>query len=407
MALEIMEYLPGMAIGKGFDTVKRDVKVSPAVVGSIIPPAGAEGQTGQFNLVLVKGSEEFESSLGINSSVSGGWGPFSASAKFDFKKKCKVSRQATFCVLSFSATNAFESFSDPKFTPDAEELLRLGEMERFRQRFGDRFISGWATGGEFFGSVRIESESEEKQTEIALQIKASFGRMFSASGGFDKDTASKISKESLEIFVMQTGGNIVPVFNLQELHNTAVKAAQDIRQGKGVPFSVVLESYDELKLPRDNISFIQQQHAKEVIRKLGEHYNALLELQNDIDYVLRNQNFFEKFDEKKLNDANQKLTDSLNAIAERADRCVRDFSQCEHFTPEIPKITIPKRKGKSQSTGFVLAHVNVHALKAAQLRREATTFTTMARSPNTPPAMRSRYQAQAARLLAQAKQLES
>jgi len=127
MAIEIVEYMPGMAIGKGFDTVRRDVKVSPAVTGSITPPLGATGQTGQFSLVLVNGSEEFEESLGINSSVNGGWGSFSASAKFDFKKKCKVSKQATFCVLSFSATNAFESFIDPNLTPDAEDLLRLSD----------------------------------------------------------------------------------------------------------------------------------------------------------------------------------------------------------------------------------------------------------------------------------------
>lgn len=405
MSLEIMEYLPGMAIGKGFDTVRRDIKVSPAVVGSISPPVGAAGQTGQFNLVVVKGSEEFESSLGINSSVSGGWGPFSASAKFDFKKKCKVSRQATFCVLSFSATNAFESFSDPKFTAEAEELLRLNEMERFRQRFGDRFINGWATGGEFFGSVRIEAESEEKQTEIALQVKASFGRLFSASGGFDKDTASKISKESLEIFVMQTGGNVVPVFNLQELYDTAVKAAQDVRQGKGVPFSVILESYDELKLPTDNISFVQQQHAKEVMRKLGEHYNRLLELQNDIDFVLRNQDFFEKFDVRKLNEANQQITNDLNTIAERADKCTRDFSQCEHFSPTIPAINLPDRKGKSQRKPPT--RTPSRTIQASQLRSQAAAFTAIARSPNTSPAMKSRYQGQAARLLAQAKQLES
>ena len=265
-------------------------------------------------------------------------------------------------------------------------------MDRFRQRFGDRFISGWATGGEFFGSVRIESESTEKQTDIALQVKASFGRLFDASGGFDKSAAEKISKESLEIFVMQTGGSIAPVFNLQDLYDTAVKAAKDIEKGRGVPFSVILESYDELKLPGDNISFVQQQHAKEVMRKLGEHYNKLLEFQNDIDFVLRNQNFFEKPDGRKLNDANQKITDDLNTIAESADRCVRDFSQCQHFTPRIPEINLPPRKQPKPKRAVVgikptRAVVNLNALQAFQLRRQAASVTAqaaiLAKSPTT------------------------
>jgi hypothetical protein len=299
--------------------------------------------------MIVNDAEAFEDSLGINTSISGGWGPFGASAKAEFKKKCKVSRQATFCVLRFSAVNAFRTFTDEvRLSADADELIRLGDMKRFGEVYGDRFLSGGFDGGEFYGAIRIESEAVERQTEIAVQVKASFG-LFKASGKVDSTTAAQLAKERIEINVLQMGGDIVPVFSLQELFDQARTVAHDVAHGKAVPISFTVEPYDALHLPGDNVSVVQAQHAKEVMRKLGEHYNALLELQNDIDFVLRNQDFFVNPKIDNLNKANQQITKALNKIVAQADACARDFSQCELFTPNIPEIDLPERKVKSKA----------------------------------------------------------
>jgi hypothetical protein len=47
MGIEIVEALPGMEVGKGFDTVTSDVKVSRAVTGSIRASPAATGQSAQ------------------------------------------------------------------------------------------------------------------------------------------------------------------------------------------------------------------------------------------------------------------------------------------------------------------------------------------------------------------------
>lgn len=348
MAIEVIGALPGMEVGNGFDTVSNDVKVSRAVKGNVRTSPGATGQAGGFSLVIVRGSEEFDDALDVSASARGGIGPFSGSAKASFKQKCKVSTEALFCVLSFNATNALESFhGEPTLSEDAEELLRLGKMERFRTRFGNRFISGRYDGGEFFGSIRVESESRDQQQEIAASINASFG-VFKASGSVDKETSQKLSKEKIEILTMQAGAVVVPVFTLDALFGRAQEVARQVAKGQAVPISVTLETYNELELPRDDISSMEQEHAKGVMKKLNEDYNKLLELQNDIDFVLRHQDYYKKVNVKEFNDANEQITKDLNAIADGADRCARDFSQCEFFAPTVPKIQIPERKRPSR-----------------------------------------------------------
>jgi hypothetical protein len=369
VAIEIVKALPGMDLGKGFNKLSGDVKVSPAVRGKAGPSPGAGGQKGGYSFTIVKGSEEFNQVLEVGASVSAGVGAFRASAKAKFAESCQVSSMSTVCVLSFHAINAFETFhGEVELASDAEELLRLGDKKRFRDRFGDCFISGRFTGGEFFGTVRIETESTERDEEVAVAINASFGP-FNASGKVDKKTSEKLSREKIEILTWQTGGLDEPVFTLEELFERAKTIARQIGKSGGTPISVTLDGYDELKLPTDNISSVEEANAREVMRQLERDYHALLECQHDIDFVLRNQDYFKNVRVKALNQASKQIASDLNKIAEPADVCSRDFDKCQLFSPSFPDMEklIPERKKKSGRPDRTRARKR----RAERMRRDA------------------------------------
>ena len=366
MAFEEIEYFPGMEIGKGFDTLSEDIKITPAVRGRISPPDHADGQTGTFNVIIVQGTKQFEEALDINVSVGGGFGPFRASAKTKFMNKCKVSSQALHCIVSFDATNAFESFDNVELTEDAEELLKLNKTQRFKDRFGDRFISGRYTGGQFFGSIRIESESYERQESLAVEVKAKLGAFFSAKANVDESSKISISSKEIEILTFQTGGEVIPVFSFKQLLEQSVRVSKAIANGGSVPISFTLDDYAELELPNDDISFVDQENQRQVKRKLTEYRKNLLELQQDIDYVLRNQDFFILTNNiiNDLNSDNKEITKNLNLISDHMNACVRDPANCNFFTPTIPRIQIPPRKKKSSST-----LVNAHPFLPGRVKR--------------------------------------
>lgn len=370
MAIEIVEALPGLDLGKGFNKLSGDVKISPAVRGKTSASPGAGGQKGGYSFTIVKGSEEFNQVLEVGASLSAGVGAFRASAKAKFAESCQVSSMSTVCVLSFHAINAFETFhGEVELAPDAEELLRLGDKKRFRDRFGDSFVSGRFTGGEFFGTIRIETESTERDEEIAVAINASFGP-FKASGKVDKTTSEKLSREKIEILTWQTGGTVEPVFTLEELFERAKVIARQIGNRGGSPISVTLDGYDELKLPTDDISSIEEANAKDVMRELERDYHGLLECQQDINFVLRHQDYFENVKVKALNQAGKQIARDLNLIVERADACSSDFSKCQLFSPTFPDMEklIPERKKKSVRPKVARAR---KLRRAERIRRDA------------------------------------
>lgn len=348
MAFEEIEYFPGMEIGKGFDTISEDMKITPAVRGKISPPDNAAGQSGIFNCSIIRNTQEFEEALDVNVSVGGGFGPFRASAKTKYKNKCKVSSEAIFVVVGFNVLNAFESFDDVELTQEAVELLQLNKNQRFKERFGNRFISGRFTGGEYYATIRIESDSYERQESLALEMQAKFGSFFDAKASVAESSKISASRSEINILTYQTGGTIEPVFSIKELLEHSVEVSQQILKGRAVPLSFTLEDYSELERPNDDVSIFDEYQQTQVKHKLTQHYKDLLELQEDIDYVLRNQEFYQINSAiiSDLNRDNQLISKGLNEISDRMTACIKDPLKCEQFTPTYPKVDIPPRKKK-------------------------------------------------------------
>lgn len=359
MAFELVEPFPGMGIGRGVDTTAGDLKPSIAVTGEFGAQAGVGGVSGGFEFMRVDTSEQFDQAINADASVSYGTSILGksqgASAKTSYRERCKYSNSATFSVIRFTLDNPFESFTTtPKLSDDALELLSLRKMERFRERFGNRFISGRFTGAEFFACLRIESSSIERQREIRASAEAAFGG-FNASGSGENLSSSMESEDSIEIFVFQHGGLLQPVFTFEETIELARSIADQAQSGMGRPTAYTLEEYRELALPADDLSFVQRQHANATLKKLGRDYRALETLMNDIDYVLRNQQFFKRPKIGKLNQALTKIAELLNQIADAADTCVRDATQCELIPINIPPVPFPERKSGEETPGVDLA----------------------------------------------------
>lgn len=335
---------PDLVLGAGYDEVRGEPK-QRAVIGTLGKET-QQGQIGDFDLLTVTTEDDFNSALGIDVSVSGSTGLFEASAKFSMKKRCKVSSQATFFVIRLVSTNAYERLDDPRLSPDAQELLENQNFDRFRERFGDVFVGGQFSGVEFYGVVRIEAEQVERQLDIASSLSASYGLALKgeANVNFSEGQSSKNSR--LEISVYQKGGRIEPVQSLEALTGLAKNVVNDGRNGLAYPFTVSVDPYNELKLPNDNASFVEVQAARRNLRRMAEAQQSLQTMQNDIDFVLRNQAWFEVdaavIDE--LNATNSLISEELKVIVDQADICSRNFERCEEFSPKIPQLKIPHRK---------------------------------------------------------------
>lgn len=126
----------------------------------------------------------------------------------------------------------------------------------------------------------------------------------------------------------------------------AQKALDDGNAGHGYVFAVGLDPYTELKLPNDDANFVEIEAARRALKHLATAMQTLREQQNDIDFVLGHQAWFE-FDEggvAALNAINKEISNELNVIRDKARVCSTDFSACEDYSPTIPELNLPARK---------------------------------------------------------------
>lgn len=341
--MQAVDWQPGLNYGTGYDNVRGDAK-QPAVVGGHAPIDGAAGQQGDFAFVNINAESDFDQAADIDVKIGGGFGLIGGSAKFKFKERCKVSSQATFCMVRVNALNAYEGIVDPKLAPEAWELLSNANSKRFRERFGDLFVSGMFIGIEFYGVVRIEAQRVERQKEIAASVEASYGMFASgeANVGFKESMSS--AEHKIEVFVYQKGGSVEICKGIPDLFRLASNALNEGRAGRGYPFAVTLDPYNELKLPNDDASFVEIEAARRNLARLSDHMRALQRMQNDIDFALRNQAWFQDLDAAKLNAMNDQISAELNRIVEQADICSRDFAACKDYSPDYPQMPELVRK---------------------------------------------------------------
>src|SRR5687768_13843899 len=136
---EFVEAQPEMLLGRGYDVLGNEVRQA-GVVGVPMIPAGAAGGSGEWSIEIIRSRDEFAKALSIEAGASVGFAGFKASMKASFMDRCKVTSEATFCIMRLVQMNAFELLDKPRLTDEAEELLRLisqdpGKRKRFVERF--------------------------------------------------------------------------------------------------------------------------------------------------------------------------------------------------------------------------------------------------------------------------------
>lgn len=331
--------------GVGFDRL-RGQPMERGVKGKVEPPPGAEGVQGQSIFKRTDTVEEFDKTLGIGIDAGGGFGLFEASAKFDFRQTCKVSTQATFCIVKVTARNPDQNLREPVFTEDAWKMLEARNTKRFRERFGDMYVRARVDGIEFFGVTRIEAQRKQVQEQMAAQIEASYG-LFEAKAKIDFNESMKSESHKIEVLVFQNGGRIQFCNSLEAMFDHVKEALEDTQGAKrlGRPLLADLADYKLLKHPHDDTSYVKIDAAERALRKLAEHARALEKIQNDVDFVLRNPSWFalNKAKREQLNNINAHLAKELKTIADKADVCSKDFDRCEPYAPKYPDYEPPER----------------------------------------------------------------
>jgi len=253
------------------------------VTGAPTMVRDAPGGGGSFQFTRIMNSQDLETHLGISADASGGIGLFSASDRFSFAKDCKVQSSSIALLLYCTGEFGFEQIDDPTLSPGAAALVASGQQAQFQEKYGDCFVRGIATGGQFFGVVRIDISSESARTNVENSLSGSYGT-FSGDVTVKLTDAMTKTNSSAKTYVWYEGGDVKTIVDTPEKLFTATTEWLNSLSANRKPYSVTLAPYIIANGPQPpNQADLQHQH--DVLAHCAVLRSKTFDKRNLIDYM--------------------------------------------------------------------------------------------------------------------------
>lgn len=357
----------GLAVGMPFDFDRIIVEADP----------NAPGQVVFSSISLVESHEQLMQSIGLAVEAQGRYGFFSADLKAQFAESTDYNTTSTFLVAKVVVENPFKRGRSFELTPDNKDLLRA-QPDVFSRAFGDSFVRGLQTGGEFYSVIRLTSVSTTTQTELAVSLQAEYEGLAaggSFKGKFTEANSTATTRSEFSAMMFQkagTGEEIAPTREIDEVL-ARVKQFPVIVEAHPTAYEVEIATYDTVPLPlptpteAENFAFD--------LRDASDRKLRYIQARNDLEFARQHPEFFADLPaDDVLVSAIQTYTKLLDAVMQHgSDLSTGKMQPPRLFDPSLlnPPLVEPApitlKRASSSSGGLVripdLAAVNFRTLE--------------------------------------------
>jgi hypothetical protein len=352
-------YRHGYEYGMGVDSASGS-PMGCAIVGTPTNVRDAPGGSGSFLFTRVETTSDLEEHLGISADLSGGVGLFSASDRFTFAKNCKVQTSSITLLIHCTREYGFEQIDTPEIEKDhAAPLVADGKDVLFQARYGDRFVRGMTSGGQFFGILRIDVKTEQARSDIENTLSGTYGLAWSADIAAKVTSTLQSTNSEARAFVYYEGGELKTIPTTPEqVYAAATEWLQSLDANRK-PYQVTLSPYIIAAGPNPP-NPEQLQHQRDVLVRCAQLRSRTIDNINLIDYMTdtKHANDFEAVpDGLNLAELSANLNRDLDLIAEAASFAidnptealsVEDFARKEkkidNYTITLLPLNLPKLK---------------------------------------------------------------
>ncbi len=329
-----------MEIACGYDTIAGEVR-GKAVQGSPGQPVG--GTEVVFSLYKVVSIQDFLDSLNLSGSMSIQAEFGKGGAKAQFAKSIKIHDYSVYIAVAVTVKTGTTILEDPELKPAAATLL-LSNSEQFRKTYGDEYLAGITSGGEFYALLEIITNDRTEQQQASADISG--GDLLGANQGeahFASSLSQVVSKYQLRVHSFQQGGSDPNVAVTPEtLVQKAVGFPSTVSGANVFPYIATFQTYDALTLPA-SANLIDIQNQRDVLDRLGTYRNRYLSVIDSVDYVLSHPEQYAAFDSAALTTRRNQLSVAYNQIISAASKCLSNYTQCAlPATLSDPVVQLPE-----------------------------------------------------------------
>jgi hypothetical protein len=335
-------------IGMGFNS-KTGLAVGSALEGfTVVENPAATGAELTSAISIVSTHEELQESVGMSFEAQGRYGLVAGSAKAQFSEKTNYNSMSTFVIASVVVENPLRRGKNFRITADAKALLDSLQMDKFERAFGDSFVRGLQTGGEFYAVVRITSVSTSTQTALSAALQAEYNGL-AASGSFkaefEKTKSSAQTKSEFTSVMYQragSGATISPTVTIEEVIDR-FKKFPEIAAASASAYEIEVATYDTIPLPVPTP--VEQEAFLEALADAREKKLRYIQTRNDLEFAIRFPEFFEDpLPADTLVTAAAVYTKLMNAVTQHAIKLSKgQINPPQFFDPTLlsPPITEP------------------------------------------------------------------
>lgn len=338
-----------MDFGIGLDSVSGNVRGLATTRPAPQTVPTADGQRVIFGVHQTESVEDLHKVLGLAVDMEASFGMFGGSEKFTFAEESNFHSYSLFFVVSIEVHNEETHMIGEELVPAAAQLLAAGQAERFRQEFGDVYLKGIQTGGQYYAVVEVLTTDETDRTNLSNSFSA--GGLFGGVAGsvdtsFDAKFEQATARRQLNISTLQAGGlseGASQKVSPQDMVAKATAFPSEVA-GHPVPYRAEFQDFQALNVPPPP-NLVQIQNAKDVLAQYASRRSALLQLGSDIAYIQQHPDQFESFDSGRLNQIAAQVAEALNTITAAASQCMNDLTTCRFVVPAMPDVSqLPQRR---------------------------------------------------------------
>jgi len=261
------------------------------------PVAGAIGQTTQFYLEMINSSQQLAKSLNIAGSVSYSGSVFGGSVEAKYVQDSSINVYDTFLLVKVEVRNPAEVIRYPVFKPKAQELLMKHGWSEFEKSYGQYYMSGKITGGNYYGLLHIRTTSSEAQQNLAVKISAK-GWGATAEGSLEASLREITKDTETRITVLQSGGSGDPLeVTLDEMISAAKNFPNVVKEASFLVSGIFEDYRSTVPLPEDipDTSLIALDSRRELLNELEQKYLFYKDLRSTIDFIRNHIDSFEEY----------------------------------------------------------------------------------------------------------------
>jgi hypothetical protein len=354
-----LDYIKGMNLGYGFNTATYDIH-SPALadVTSTRDVVGGGGQEVYFKVELSSSTLSLSQQLNVSARASLKYGLVaSGSLKTSFLSEFKQNSFSVYVVVQTIVSNkqTLLDLSKVKFK-DAAAKLFTSDSQSFTQQYGDSFVYGLITGGEFLGILQIESSSASEFREVKAKLsgKGSYGLFSgSASVNFEQSLQSITSEYSMKATILQQGGTGLAAKSVTsgDLIRAALSFPKEVEGDKGFPYVALIMPYNHIERPIASPLDLSNQTA--ALEQLGSWRERFIKYQNDLEFALSHPEQFPGINTSSVSDRYNDISNEIKKVVDAARYCFNDQTKCTIPILELSlleDILPPQIQGTSEET---------------------------------------------------------